>query len=190
MIHEIIVTTLNDDGSVHIAPMGIREEDGLIVIAPFKPSTTLSNIQREQSVCINMTDNVQIFAGCLTGRRDWKTIDAEKITGKHLEDCLTHHELEVIKFEDDDVRPQFYCKILHEVIHKPFLGFNRAQAAVLEAAILASRLHMLSKEKIMTEIEYHKISIDKTAGESELTAWGWLMDKIDDFYIQQAEQQS
>lgn len=180
MIHELIITSLNQDGSVHIAPMGIHQQEGLIVIAPFKPSTTLQNIQREQSVVINMTDNVKVFAGCLTGSRNFKTSQAEKIDGKYLTGALTHQELEVVCFEDDEVRPKFHCKIVHEVIHKPFRGFNRAQAAVIEAAILVSRLNMLPQDKIEREIEYHKIAIDKTAGEDELEAWNWLMQAIND----------
>ena len=63
--------------------------------------------------------------------------------------------------------------------HAPFRGFNRAQAAVIEAAILVSRLHMLSPDKIDAEREYLRIAIDKTAGPAEREAWGWLMEWID-----------
>ena len=34
-------------------------------------------------------------------------------------------------------------RVVHLAQHTPFPGFNRAQAAVIEAAILARRLHML-----------------------------------------------
>ena len=61
-------------------------------------------------------------------------------------------------------------------------GFNRAQAAVVEAAILVSRLHMLPEQKIRSELEYLGIAIKKTAGEKERTAWQWLMEKVDDYY--------
>ena len=61
------------------------------------------------------------------------------------------------------------------------MGLNRAKAAVLEAAVLVSRLHMLSDEKIDSEIAYLQIAIDKTAGEDELEAWGWLMHRIKTF---------
>ena len=54
------------------------------------------------------------------------------------------------------------------------LGLNRAQAAVVEGAVLVSRLHMLAPEKIDAELAYLRIAIDKTAGPSELEAWGWL----------------
>lgn len=181
MIREIIVTTTNEDGSTHIAPMGIREESELIVIAPFKPSATLENIQRNKSAIINRIDDVRIFAGCLTGRKDWSLKPTDQVEGQRLASALSHVELSLERFEDDELRPRFYCKQIVEVTHKPFQGFNRAQSAVLEAAILVSRLHMLSKEKIEQEIDYLTIAIDKTAGEHEKIAWGWLMEKVESF---------
>lgn len=67
-------------------------------------------------------------------------------------------------------------------MHQAFNGFNRAQAAVIELAVLASRLHMLPKGKVEMELTYLQIAIDKTAGSRELEAWQWLIEKIDDYY--------
>lgn len=178
MIRETIITTLNEDDSVHIAPMGIRKQEGLYIISPFKPSTTLKNLQRTNQAVINFTDDVRVFAGCLTGRYDWPTVQTDVINGHRLQNTLSHVEIEVSRFEDDDIRPRFFCSVKHEAIHQPFTGLNRARAAVLEAAILVSRLDMLPDDKIETEIEYLRIAIDKTAGEEELEAWGWLMERI------------
>jgi hypothetical protein len=69
---------------------------------------------------------------------------------------------------------------VHAEQHAPFRGFNRAQAAVVEAAILVSRLHMLPWGKIETEIAYLKIAVDKTAGPREREAWTWLMERIEE----------
>jgi len=80
--------------------------------------------------------------------------------------------------EEDAARPRFRCRIVHEEIHAPFQGFNRAQAAVIEAAVLVSRLHMLPAAKVDTEMSYLQIAIDKTAGPEEHEAWGWLTDAI------------
>ena len=48
MIHEVIVTTINKDKKVHIAPMGVKilqsGSKKLVQISPFKPSQTLDNI--------------------------------------------------------------------------------------------------------------------------------------------------
>ena len=188
MIQEIIVTTTNEDGSTHIAPMGIQEESELIIIAPFKPSATLENIKRNKSAVINRVDDVRIFAGCLTGRKDWPLVPAEKIKEQRLEAALSHVELGLERVEDDELRPRFYCNKIIEINHKPFQGFNRAQSAVLEAAILVSRLHMLTKEKIEQEIEYLTIAIDKTAGENEKVAWKWLMERIESYRQQSTKE--
>ncbi len=189
MINETIITTLNEDGSVHIAPMGVRREGDLFVIAPFKPSTTLQNLERSGQAVINMTDDVRIFAGCLTGHYDWPTISASQIQGKRLKAALSHIEIEVTRKENDEIRPVFYCQEKYQENHAPFMGLNRAKAAVLEAAVLASRLHMLTDEKIDNEIAYLQIAIDKTASEQELEAWGWLMNRIKTFREQNATQE-
>jgi len=190
MIQEIIVTTQNEDGTTHIAPMGIREEKGLIIIAPFKPSATLENIQRNKSATVNRIDDVRIFAGCLTGRKEWPLLPTERITGQRLQAALSHLELEMESFEDDELRPQFYLKPVVEVTHSAFKGFNRAQSAVVEAAILVSRLHMLTRKKIEQELEYLTIAIDKTAGENEKIAWQWLMEKIERFMQEARESET
>ena len=189
MINESIITTLNEDKSVHIAPMGVRREDNFFVIAPFKPSTTLENLERNGTAVINMTDDVRIFAGCLTGHYDWPTVTTSSIEGRRLKAALSHIEIEVVRQEGDEIRPVFYCQEKYQENHAPFMGLNRAKAAVLEAAVLVSRLHMLPDEKIDSEIEYLQIAIDKTASEYELEAWGWLMDRIKTFREQDVIQE-
>jgi len=179
MIFETIITTQAGDGSIHIAPMGIREDNGLIVLAPFRPSSTLDNVLGNGYAAVNYCDDVRIFAGCLTGRRDWPTVPADKVPCARLKSALAHCELKLERIEEDELRPRLFCRVLHRVSHSPFCGFNRAQAAVLEAAILVSRLHLLPWEKIETEVKYLAIAIDKTAGPREREAWGWLMEKIE-----------
>ena len=87
-------------------------------------------------------------------------------------------EVEVSRVEEDSLRPRFLCRVVHEATHAPFTGFNRAQAAVIEAAILVSRLGMLSRDKVDRELDYLTIAIDKTAGPREQQAWHWLMTRI------------
>ena len=181
MIYEIIITSRNADGTPHIAPMGVRRDGGLFVVAPFRPSRTLDNLARERHAVINFTDDVRVFAGCLTGRYEWPLCAATRIPAPRLQDSLSHAELEVQKFEDDAQRPRFLCTVVHEETHGPFTGFNRAQAAVLEAAILVSRLHMLPADKIQRELEYLRIAVEKTAGERERLAWSWLEARIVEF---------
>ena len=65
--------------------------------------------------------------------------------------------------------------------HRSFLGFNRAQAAVIEGAILISRLERLPREKIDREMAYLAIAIEKTAGPLEREAWQWLEERLATF---------
>jgi len=178
MIRETIVTTQSLDGHIHIAPLGLIVEGEHLIIAPFRPSQTLDNLRANPHAVVNYTDDVLVFAGCLTGRRDWPVHPADRIPGAVLDGALAHAELEVVAVAEDEQRPRFRCAVLHEAVHAPFHGFNRAQAAVVEAAILVSRLHMLPPEKIEREIAYLQIAVDKTAGPRERQAWGWLMERV------------
>ncbi len=186
MIQEVIVTTRNSEGLAHIAPMGIHFEADTILILPFRPSSTLNNILESQSAVINYCDDVRVFAGCLTGRRDWPLQNAEKTSGYRLQDTLAHVEVELTRVEDDPVRPKLFCHTVHSAHHAPFRGFNRAQYAVLEAAILVSRLDRLPIEKLKSELNYLRIGIDKTAGPRELEAWGWLMPLFEQHFAKHA----
>lgn len=178
MIRETIVTTQGLDGHVHIAPLGLIVEGEHLIIAPFRPSQTLDNLRANPHAVANYTDDVLVFAGCLTGRREWPVHPASQIPGSVLDGALAHAELRVVGVTEDEQRPRFCCAVVHEASHAPFHGFNRAQAAVVEAAILVSRLHMLPPDKIEREIAYLQIAVDKTAGPRERQAWSWLMDRV------------
>jgi hypothetical protein len=187
MIFEAIITTRDEKGGDHIAPMGVREESGFLVVSPFRPSATLECILRQKCAAVNYTDDVRVFAGCLTGRYDWPTVPAHEVACNRLEGALAHCEAVLERVEEDPQRPRLLLREVFRQTHAPFRGFNRAQAAVIEAAILVSRLHMLPKEKIDAEMEYLSIAVAKTAGPRELEAWGWLKEKIAQFRTRQEE---
>ncbi len=179
MIREGVVTSLNADGSVHITPLGYREREGRVVLAPFAPSRTLENLRARGEAILNFTDDVRVLAGALTGRRDWPTGAASKIATPRLAAVLAHRELQVVEIREDVLRPEFVCEIVAAATHAPFLGFNRAQAAVLEAAILVSRLDFNDPGDVRRDMAYLGIAVRKTAGPQELEAWGWLIEAID-----------
>jgi uncharacterized protein len=182
VIRETILTTVGENGRVHITPIGmIADGDGWI-IAPFRPSTTLDNLRAVPFAVANHTDDVRIFAGCLTGRHDWPTRASDNVPVPRLTGTLAHAELAVVGITEDEQRPRFQCAVVNRGLHAPFEGFNRAQAAVIEAAILVSRLHILSRAKIETEIGYLETAIEKTAGAREVEAWTWLMEAVREHY--------
>jgi hypothetical protein len=178
VIYETVVTTVSPDGQAHVAPMGVRYRADRVVLMPFKPSTTHDNIIASGHAVLNLTTDTRVFAGCVTGRKTWPLVRADRIDGVRLAGVLAHVELHLAECLDDPQRPALHMARVHEVTHGPFIGFNRAQAAVIEGAVLVSRLHMLAPEKIATEMNYLQIAIDKTAGPYEHEAWGWLQEAV------------
>ncbi len=177
-IVETIVTTIDAEGTPHIAPLGLIEDGNGWIIAPFKPSRTLDNLMANPAAVASHTGDVRVFAGCVTGRRDWPTVPADVVKGVRLKDAVSHWELAVERITDDEQRPRFHCKVVHAASHAVWSGYNRAEAAVLELAVLSTRLSMLPPEKIDAELKYLEIAISKTAGPRETEAWGWLMERI------------
>ncbi|OYW52410.1 MAG: tetrahydromethanopterin synthesis protein [Hyphomicrobium sp. 32-62-53] len=179
-IVETILTTLNAKGEAHIAPLGLIDDEGTgWIVAPFRPSRTLDNLMTNPFAVASHVDDVRVFAGCITGRRNWPLVPADTVNGVRLESAVSHWELKVDRLTDHEQRPKFHCQIVHSGSHRPWPGFNRAQSAVLELAVLSTRLGMLPPEKVEAELKYLQIAIDKTAGDREHEAWNWLMERID-----------
>ena len=178
VIYETVVTTVAPDGTPHVAPMGIRYLGDMVILMPFKPSTTLVNVLGSGHAVLNIVSDTRVFAGSVTGRRSWPVLPAERIGSVRLACALRHIELALAESQDDPQRPVLRMARVFEAEHAPYIGFNRAQAAVIEGAVLVSRLHMLAAAKVDAEMGYLQIAIDKTAGPEEHEAWGWLTDAV------------
>jgi hypothetical protein len=178
VIFETVISTVAADGTLHVAPMGVRYRGADVVLMPFKPSTTLANIVASGHAVLNIVLDTRVFAGSVTGRRSWPMQPTERIEGLRLACALSHVELALAELQDDAQRPVLRMARLFEASHAPFVGFNRAQAAVIEGAVLVSRLHMLPAEKVDAEMAYLQIAVDKTAGPEEHEAWGWLTEAV------------
>ena len=179
MIYEVIISTMNEDGSFHVAPMGVSQKADFVVLKPFKPSKTLDNILTQKTAVMNIVTDVRVFAGVVTGRSNFNLVTLPCNKGFFLKDALSYLTLSLAEVHDDEIRSTLYMNKV-DVIHlSSFKGFNRAQAAIIEASVLMSRLDLLSQDKIKQEIKYLEIAISKTAGKKEIQAWEWLMEKYD-----------
>ncbi len=178
LIRETIVATISADGRAHLAPLGLIQNGTMWTIAPFQPSATLANLRAVPQATASHPADVRVFAGLLTGRREWAVVESDVVRPPRLAGALSHWELEVSALHEDEVRPRFHCRVVHEGVHGAFPGYNRAAAAVIEGAILVSRLRMLAREKVNAEMAYLRIAIDKTAGAAEREAWGWLEEAV------------
>ena len=182
MIYEVIISTKNEDGSAHIAPMGVSQKDDFVVLKPFKPSKTLDNILKQKLAIMNIVTDVRVFAGAVTGRLNFGLVALPDKKGFFLKESLSYLTLSLAEIHDDEIRSTLYMTKVNVIHLSSFKGFNRAQAAIIEASVLMSRLDLLPQEKIKQEIKYLEIAISKTAGKKEMQAWKWLMEKYENHF--------
>jgi hypothetical protein len=67
-------------------------------------------------------------------------------------------------------RSRIDTRVVHRGVKREFIGFNRARHAILEAAILATRTHLLPPDQIRAEYARLQVIVDKTAGPREQEA--------------------
>ena len=87
-------------------------------------------------------------------------------------------ELEVASIDDTPPRSRIETRVVYQGIQREFLGFNRARHAVLEAAILATRTHLIPADEIRAEFARLQVIVDKTAGPREREAMAMLTEYV------------
>ena len=170
MIIESIVTTIDADGRINCAPMGVEWGDEVIVLKPFLDTATYRNVTATRSAVVNLTDDVRVFAQAAISNPVYATVPANVVGGVVLADCCSWRELEVRSVDSTPPRSRIEMTVVHRGFRREFVGFNRACHAVLEAAIYSTRLHLLEREFVRSEIARLQVIVDKTAGEREREA--------------------
>ena len=68
--------------------------------------------------------------------------------------------------------------MVHAGRTRDFFGFNRAKHAVVEAAILATRFHILPLAEVAAEFKKLRVIVGKTGGPDEHAAMDLLEAKL------------
>ena len=178
MIIESIVTTVDADGRVNCAPMGVEWGEDVIVLKPFLDTATYRNVVATRAAVVNLTDDVRVFARAAISNPEYPTKPAVMVHGVVLADGCSWRELTVRTIDSTPPRSRIEMTVVHRGAGREFIGFNRARHAVLEAAIYATRLHLLSREHIESEMARLQVIVDKTAGPAEREAMALLVDHM------------
>ena len=188
MILEGIVTTIGGDGACHAAPMGphINEVDldvaggGLrrLTLKPFATSTTLANLAAHGEGVFHFTDDAALIARLVLGERvSLASRPASRVSGFVLEDACVAHEFRVIEADTARERGCFVAEVVVSQVGRPFRGFNRAAHAVIEAAILVSRLGLIERAEIVRQLGDLAVLVEKTGGTREREAFALLRER-------------
>ena len=178
MIVETIVTTVDGQGAINFAPMGVEWGEETIVLKPFLETTTFRNLRESGAAVVNLTDDALLFAQGAISSPQFPSVPAVRVRGAVLEAACSWRELEVLRIDATPPRSRIDTRVVHRGITREFIGFNRARNAVLEAAILATRTHLLPPEQIREEYARLQVVVDKTAGPREREAMELLTEYV------------
>jgi hypothetical protein len=181
VILEGIVTTLAPDGSLNVAPMGpkLGRDPRRFVLRPYRTSTTYRNLKATGEGVLHVTDDVFLLARAAIGRLpEPETKATSVVRGRVLRTTGRYVEFRVVDLDDRHDRTSITVEAVAEGELGPLFGLNRAKHAVVEAAILATRLDFLPPPEVLAEFERLSVQVDKTGGPDERLAFGLLADHL------------
>ncbi len=147
-IFETIVTTMDHDGSVNAAPMGvIRTGRETLEIRPFKSSSTYRNLSSRPEACVNVTDDPTLFLVTAFKEENLRGFEEPSLDGIRLKEVDAHVFISVRDIEDSEDRARFTCNVDSvEVGEAGSRPFSRGRAQAIEAVIHATRIEYLYRE--------------------------------------------
>jgi uncharacterized protein len=178
LILEGIVVTQDAAGRTNIAPMGPRVDRAIsrLVLRPFQTSQTYRNLKATGCGVFHVTDDVELLARAAIGQLDPPPplVALKGFPCPRLADCCRWFAFQVQSLDDAAERTTINCRVGATGEVRSFFGFNRAKHAVVEAAILATRIGILPDDEIRREMERLAVLVGKTAGAQERRAFELL----------------
>lgn len=182
LVIEGIVTTIGPDGQVNIAPMGpkVDRQFHRLTLRPFKTSQTYKNLVHHPEGVFHVVDDVLLIAQAAVGQIEPVPIMlmSDHVNGYILRDACRFYAFKVNQMNDSQDRAEIDVSIVWDGRMRDHFGFNRAMYAVVEASILATRVHMLPRQQIEEDLERLRPLVEKTGGHRELEAFAFLKNYI------------
>jgi hypothetical protein len=183
-ILEGLVTTLGATGEVHVAPMGSIVDNAFerLIFRPYPSSTTLANLKRSRQGVLHVTDDVACIARAAVNQLDPipPHRPAKRVAGVILTDACRWYAFQIDSIDERATPAILQARVVDRGTQREFFGFNRAKHAVLEAAIVASRIGILPAEKITTALAELRILVEKTGAAEEHAAFDFLCSYVAD----------
>lgn len=189
MIIETILSTLNEDGGVNFAPIGVHIADHTerlseaeeIEIFLYSGSKTFANLRARPEGVVNLTDDLLSFVDTALYSRSLPTYPSEQVRPARMAEAKLIWEFVAISFDDSQEPAKVTGKILLFKELGSFTGLCRAHGAILEAAITATRLAWVPAAQVTDFWPQWQQVVEKTGGRREKEA----LAKVGTYFCQQ-----
>ena len=180
MICEGLVTTRDRDGTPHLAPMGptVAADGATLELRPFRGSATCDNLLARRCGVFHVTDDAALIARAAVGPATAPTEPAATVAADVLVDCCRWSEFRVVEVDETGERLRLRAEVTHAGRRRDHFGFNRAKFAVVEGAILATRVFLFPRSELDRRLADLAPLVEKTGGEAERDAWRRLTAEI------------
>ena len=181
MIIEGLLTTTTDKGEPHVAPMGpvVNVELTEWTLRPFASSTTFKLLRERPTAVFHVVDDVLPIVQAALGLAVEVHFERHSGGAWIIANCCHWFQLQVFDWDVSSERSVAQAQVTERGVKRPFWGWNRAKHAVLEATILATRLHLADRHAIADDLATLKKAVEKTAGEREWMARNLVQEFID-----------
>lgn len=191
MIVEGLLTSTDTNGTPNIAPMGpiVHGDFDSFTLRPWAGSTTFQNLQQTQQGVFHLVDSVSLIAEAAIRRLTTvpDTFPARNIEGLVLEDCCRWFEFQITHIDTTQERSEMTAQVVHAGDRRPFRGFNRARHAIIEMAILATRLHLIPRQEVESALRFLSPAVAKTGAKAEQASFQMLQEHINTYYQAEAQ---
>ena len=146
MIIETVITTVNLNGKINFSAVGVEFSKSRAIFNLYKKSNTVLNLEIKDYGIINIVDKAEylIKAALSSEKMDISKLKENDLY--YLSDCCSYYQFKVLEIKDCGEKYQVEVKILTKKENRKYIGFNRANNLLLEAAVIGSRIG-ITKDK-------------------------------------------
>jgi hypothetical protein len=178
MIVETIFSTLDQNGKPNFAPMGLVWGDKFVIVRPYRDTQTCRNLFSGRYGVANVCDDILAYVQCALYDAILPHFPAQAGSGVIFSNACFWREVEAVSFGGTTERAEVRCQVIAEGQKRQFLGFRRASNAVIEAAIVATRLNIYNHGTLTEKMAQYEDIVKKTGDDADRQAFQMVRDYI------------